>query len=335
MKKLFYGIVLLLFFTVSCDKKEIEVDKSQIIVESKKEASSIAYYYNNTEYIIELDNERNLIESDASATLKQLIDQNPNLSSFQFGANMDKVFMFNSEMEGYKYVEENIDKALGRKFQVGHATNLLRDHLISKYGADIDYSNTTIYSEAKKGVEEIYSNFKIAGAIPRNLEDFMGKLERNDVSKAGNRSNGSFRLWEHINSQGEMFDIESEPNVWIWTHGNYNCFKTYAAADLNWNYRDSNESWNDCMSSVCFLYQPGSDGTAYGFYRHPHFNQSNCAKYTIVFTAQDYGANGVVCVNNLANQNYVNIFCGNMENNLSSLRMQYVWQGCPFDFSDF
>lgn len=322
-----------LFFMNSCSEKQRSEEKG-VQTENYK---TITYVYNGNEYAIKIDEKRNLIPTEESECLQNLLSQQSDATSFSFGFNPEKkVFIFNSEMDGYKYIEENKDKELGRKFQVAHATNLLRDELIKKYGTpDIDYTNPQIYTEALAGIEEIYRVFKIAGDIPRDLEFFMGKLERNDPNQGNSRSNGLFRLWEHANLQGEMFDMESEPNVWSWTHGNWNCYKTYQAADLNWNYRQNNQSWNDCMSSACLARQQGADAVAFGFFRHPHFTSYGCDAHITYYTLADWQQYGNVdCINNLYYQDYVNLFCGNMENNLSSLKMKIVWQGCPLDFSD-
>lgn len=42
----------------------------------------------------------------------------------------------------------------------------------------------------------------------------------------------------------------------------------------------------------------------------------------------------VPCQNRLNQINYGGLYFSNMHDNISSLRMQIVWQGCPIDFSE-
>ncbi len=332
-----YALLAMLMLCLHACSKEVNTD-IQTLETPEAEAverpaiSATTYIYKEKTYKVNIDKEGNPIETEESEALRELLSNQSDATSFSFGTNtQETVYIFDSEMDGYKYIEEKQDKRLGRKLQVGHATDLLRDQLIAKYGSeDLDYSNPLIYEEARKGIEAIYTEFKIVGEVPRDVEHFMGKLETNNSET--NRISSIFRLWEHPNSQGEMFDLVNEPNVAAYTHGDWNCFRTYIARDLNLNFRQSGQSWNDCFSSACMSYQPGSDAAAFAFYRHPHVN-SYCDKRILTAKKTEWYNGTTICMNNLFYELY-STFCGNMENNISSVRVKIIWQGCPLDFTD-
>lgn len=332
------GLLLLILFLVSCSKEsKIEEQASTTIDNSTR----TAFFYEGRKYNLLFDNKGLLIPTEESELFQKTIDGKTGMAEFIFlDGEKDAIYLFDSEMEGYKYYEDNFDKRIGRDFQVGHATNLLRDKLYEKYGnIDFDYSNPLIYADAKAGIEDIYNRFNIEGEVSKDLAFFMGELDNNNSSsQTNNRNNNSWRLWEHANRGGDVFNLETEPNVWSWTHGNYNCFKTYAAADLNWNYRQNNQSWNDCISSMEFNFQPGASHMGFAMYKHPHFSQGGCNKMIYpVSAAQFYSGAFKTYHSNLAYSQYHyggTAFCGSMENTMSSLRMQIIWEGCPIDYSD-
>lgn len=319
-------MLLFVFLIVSCSK---ETDIKQQ-VEFSEPTTKKTFVYDGKEYTLVFNEKGGLVPTKDSELLENLVANEKDATTFTFGqGNYDKLFLFNSEMEGYKYFEEHIDQKIGRKLQLGCAISLLRDQLIAEYGTDLDYTNSALYNKAKQGVEAIYRDLKVANDFPKDIEAFIGKAHDNNAAA---RSNGSFRLWEHPNSLGDMFDLEAEPNVSSWTHGNWNCYLEHYAPDLNLNFRSNNQTWDDCMSSLCMSYQPGSDAMACAVNRHPNYYNDGCDRHIFVH----YGGNpgDFTCISNLVNSVYVNFFCGNMENNISCLRMRYVWSTCPIAFSD-
>ena len=323
-------LLLCAFLTISCSKEqEIQETQSQI-AESTREK---IFVYNQKEYKILFDKKEHFIPNEQSALLEKLVIEQSDVTAFLFsGREEAKTHLFNSEMEGYKYYEEYIDEKVGRQFQVGHATNLLRDQLIGQYGVDINYDDPQIYAYTKAAIDDIYNDFKIVGTPPRDVESFMGKLGE---KKKTNRNNNSWQLWEDMGRNGEMFNLETEPNVSHWVHGAWDCNETYAAMYLDWNYRQNNQSWEDCISSYCFNFQPGARAMAFAVYKDGFLTQGNCKKLVTTIKESDWN-NGYVdpCWNNLTIDHFGGLFCSTVNDNISSLRMQIVWSGCPIDFSD-
>lgn len=314
----------------SCSKEqEVRDTQSQI----SKNTTEKVFVYNEKEYKILFDKNEQFIPNEESTLLESLVAEQSDVTAFSFSSREEETHLFNSEMEGYKYYEEHIDQKVGRQFQVGHATDLLRDQLIERYGVDINYNDPQIYAEVKTAIDNIYSEFKIVGTPPRDVASFMGKLgEGRDRS----RNNNSWRLWEDAIQNGDMFNLETEPNVWFWIHGAWDCNWTYAAANLDWNYRQNNQSWEDCISSFCFNFQPGAKAVRYAVYKDGFFTQGNCKKYIRTIRESDWNNGYVVpCNNDLTTTTFGGLFCNNLNDEISSLRMQIVWQGCDTDFSDF
>ncbi|WMX12865.1 MULTISPECIES: hypothetical protein [unclassified Aureispira] len=326
---LMVALMLLFSLVISCSKqKEAEETQNQI----SQNTIERTFVYNQKEYKILFGKEEHFIPNEESALLESLVAEQSDVVAFSFSGREKKIHLFNSEMEGYKYYEEHIDEKVGRQFQVGHATNLLRDQLIARYGVDINYNDPQIYAETKAAIDAIYNEFKIVGTPPRDVEAFMGKLGE---GRSASRNNNSWRLWEDAIQNGEMFNLETEPNVWFWIHGEWDCNWTYAAANLDWNYRQSNQSWEDCISSYCFNFQPGADAMAFAVYKDGFFTQGNCKKLVTTINESDWN-NGYVarCWNDLTADHFGGLFCTTVNDNISSLRMQIVWDGCPVDFND-
>ena len=106
--------------------------------------------------------------------------------------------------------------------------------------------------------------------------------------------------------------------------------------DLGWNYRSNNQSWNDCISSFCFNYQPGADAMCFGVYRDAAFGSGLCNKLIYhLYPNQWFSGSFVPCYNDLTNIHFGSVFCKSLDDDISSLRMQIVWQGCPVDFTNF
>lgn len=323
-------LLLCSLLILSCSKeREIQEIKTQIDESTREKI----FVYNQKEYKILFDEKEHFIPNEQSTLLENLVAEQSDVTAFSFSSREGaKTHLFNSEMEGYKYYEEYIDEKAGRQFQVGHATNLLRDNLIEQYGVDINYDDPQIYAYTKAAIDGIYNDFKIVGTPPRDVESFMGKLGE---KKNTNRNNNSWQLWEDSGRNGDMFNLETEPNVWFWVHGAWDCNETYAAAYLDWNYRQNNQSWEDCISSYCFNFQPGARAMRFAVYKDGFFTQGHCKKYIRTINESDW-SNGYVdpCNNDLTTTTFGGLFCSNLNDEISSLRMQIVWQGCPIDFYD-
>lgn len=259
-------LLLCSFLVFSCSKEqELQETQNQI----SENTTEKIFVYNQKEYKILFDKNEHFIPNEQSALLESSVAEEADLTAFSFSSKEGgTIHLFDSEMEGYKYYEENIDKKVGRQFQVGHATDLLRDELIAQHGVDINYDDPQIYAYTKAAIDNIYREFKIVGTPPRDVAAFMGKLGE---GKEQGRNNNSWQLWEDIGRNGEMFNLETEPNVWFWIHGEWDCNWTYAAANLDWNYRQSNQSWEDCISSYCFNFQPGAKSMAFASYKDGFF----------------------------------------------------------------
>lgn len=210
------AVVLLLSIcaVISCSKEKVMEQTAASTPQelTKKGTTEKVFVYQEQDYLILFDNNGDYIPTAASDALQRAIATAADLTAFSFSSKGEnKTHLFDSEMEGYKYGETHIDQRSGRQLQVGHATNLLRDQLIQKYGSPpIDYTNPIIKAEAEAGVAAIYAAYHIAGSPPKNVVDFMGTLG-NKTTKSTN--NNSWQLWEHPIQNGEVFDMETEPNV--------------------------------------------------------------------------------------------------------------------------
>ncbi|MGH1339370.1 MAG: hypothetical protein ACRBFS_24840, partial [Aureispira sp.] len=234
-----FSLIIVLFYTaIACSKEqELEITSSTVpIMPTKnnpltKQAATKIFVYQKKEYHLLFDTRNDGIPTKASTELERAVAHTTDLTAFTFlGKDSDKTYLFDTEMQGYQYIETHIDQSSGRQLQVGHATDFLRDQLIAKYGAPpIDYTNPIIRAEAQDGINAIYQQFNIVGKPSTDVAAFMGTLQNNN---AKNTNNNSWQLWEHPIQNGEVFDIETAPNVWSWTHGEWNCNITYAAMDL-------------------------------------------------------------------------------------------------------
>lgn len=106
--------------------------------------------------------------------------------------------------------------------------------------------------------------------------------------------------------------------------------------DLGWNYKQNNQSWNDCISSYCFNFQPGARAMCFGVYKDAAFASGLCNKKVHYVYDNDI-ANGtfIPCHNDITNAHFGSVFCKTLNDDISSLRMQVVWQGCSASFHDF
>ncbi len=74
----------------------------------------------------------------------------------------------------------------------------------------------------------------------------------------------------------------------------------------------------------------------FGVYKNAAFASGLCNKWIISMTASEwYGGHVVPCINDLTNVHFGSVFCRTLDDDISSLRMQVVWQGCPVSFHDF
>ena len=153
MKKYCINLAMLLLFglfIVSCSK---EIENKNNSLSSSEFKTTKTFVYNDQEFELLFDKDNNIIPTEESDLLTQSISNKPNIVGFSLlGFEGEKTYFFDSEMEGYKYYEDNVDKHIGRKLQIGHATNLLRDKLMNTYGVNLDYNNPQVYADAKNGI---------------------------------------------------------------------------------------------------------------------------------------------------------------------------------------
>jgi hypothetical protein len=138
------------------------------------------------------------------------------------------------------------------------------------------------------------------------------------------------KLYEHNNFNGAELRLETASNSVIWTHGPWNCYRTTANSNLTYEPRFGG-NWNDVISSTCINFQNGADAVAYGYYADPSYAHSWCGYLIQVW--QSYQLTFQHC-SPLQTSYWNGNFCGNMNDQISSLRMQMVWQACPQNFDD-
>jgi hypothetical protein len=108
-----------------------------------------------------------------------------------------------------------------------------------------------------------------------------------------------------------------------------------ANPDLTLEFQTNGNNWNDCISSKCLSYIQGADAMAEGYYKDSHFGVYACGYQ--VFT---YRANGVnyypPCFNFRTYPWHDKLgWCGHINDQVSSIRIKAVWEGCYTDDSVF
>lgn len=239
-------------------------------------------------------------------------------------------YLFDSEFDGYDYIEKNEKPLIGRRFKVAHRIDELRESLLIKYGELLDYNNPTVYEDARLGVQVIYDELKIDKDFPRDLETFIGT----DGGQLSPQRNSVLTVYADANYSGSELCVETAPNTVTWNYGDWDCFTMAANINLTLEFQPNGNNWNDCISSKCFNYVDGADAMSVGFYKDSDYAVYGCAYNVQFFYSTTANPIPGWCYNMLDQPWVGGPYCGHMNDQISSIRIKAIWQGCPIEFSD-
>jgi hypothetical protein len=283
----------------------------------------VVYHYKGKEYPLYLikGSMNEFIQDENTKALDQIVGSVSGMGTFTFSDKpANHFYLFDSEFDGYDYIEKNGKPLIGRKFKHAYRIDELRDRLWEKYGEDINYTNPAIYADALAGIEAIHAELKIDTDLPRDLEFYIGEKT---TGQNGQRS-PLMTLYENTNFGGSSLNVETASNTSTWTHGPYNCYRTTANPDL------AQVSWNDRASSSITSFQSGADAVGYAYYKDTNYARYFCGLYLSIIYS---GGSGIPDMTQTAWSNFP-LFCTTMNDQISSVRIKVIWQGCTVDFSD-
>lgn len=322
-------LFLILGIIFACSKEEQISNVATNTAHLRNNQADVVYFYKDKSYPLYFkEGSTEEFVKDENLEALNLITEGKPLADFEFSYQpKNHHFLFDSEFEAYDYVEKNDYPLIGRKFKLAHRIDELRELLLNKYGEDLDFSNPSIYSESMQRIEEIYAELKIANDLPKRIEEFIGIKEEN----RNQRSGPLMQVFVDNNMQGDMLDLETAPNTVTWTHGAWGCYRTTANPDLTQEFQTNGNNWNDCISSFCCNYVDGARAVCYASYKDAHYAQYACSRQKLDVLIGE----GIqeFCVPSLRNRVWAGL-CGHMNDQVSSIRVKVVWQGCNITWSD-
>ena len=321
---------LLLFSSVilySCTKQLENTPVNQC-----DDCQQTTYYYNGKNYTLSTTKEGTVHKDQNYEAFYEATKGREGLVEFAFGD--DKVYFFDSEYDGYQYVEDNHDKLLGRKFKLSYRIEELRNEFKETYGDQIDYTNPEIKNEINTKIKGIFAEQHFTGELPQDLEAFLG-IRQSQFS--ANRS-CIFNLYEHSYQGGASLCVETAPTANMVTYGPYDCYTMASISDLGLENLNGGTSWNDQASSAYVNYVSGADAMAVGFYKHRYFLATSCnskvyfmspnnAPFSNNLYVTDMSAGGVF-FDISPQEPYPAWWCGTMNDAVSSVKVLAVWSGC-------
>lgn len=302
--------------------------------ENTKGSKTISCHYEGKEYILTFSEDRQNVVSDENfEAFNNATSGKEGLAGFKMpNYSKNHVFLFNSVFEGYDFLEKDFDALIGRKFKFSYRIDQLREKLIAKHGESINYQNQAIYNEILASIKNIYEELHYTGDLPRDLEAFVGiKAEQFH----GGRSH-VLLVYEHQGGNGASLQVETAASTSITNYGPYNCYTMAALADLGLETMNGSTSWNEQISSRNFEYVSGADAMGIGYYKHRFHFTSGCNHYEEIISPNsgyqapeliDFDFNWPGFLNGL--------FCGSIGDNISSIKVKAIWQGCYTDASQF
>lgn len=322
-------LFLILGIVFACSKEEQVTNVAKNTTHSRSNQADVVYFYKEKSYPLHFKDgsTEEFIQDENLDALNQVTAGKP-LASFEFSYHpQNHHFLFDSEFEAYDFVEKNGYPLIGRKFKLSHRIDELRELLLKKYGERLDFNNTAVYTEAMQHIENIYAELNITNDLPKRIEDFIGIKETNRNQRFG----PLMQVFVDNNMQGEMLDIESAPNTVTWTHGAWGCYRTTANPDLTQEFQSNGNNWNDCISSFCCNYVDGARAVCYASYKDSHYAQYACSRQKL----DVYVGEGIqeFCIPSLRDRVWAGL-CGHMNDQVSSIRVKVIWQGCTITWSD-
>jgi hypothetical protein len=333
--------IVLLLTIMACTKQQ-ELNTTQATLTTKtSEQADVVYHYKGQAYPLyyKEGSVEAFVEDENFVNLQTATAQSA-IVTFTYGNDHNHNFyLFDNEMEGYDYLEKHGDNPLiGRKFKLSYRIDELRDNLQAQFGESLDFKNPTVAQAARQGVEAIYQELQMNVPFPSNLEAFIGIQTPNfSRQKTGSAVSSApvLTVWEHADAQGSELYVEQAPNTVIWNYGDWNCFTMAANPDLTLEFQPNGNNWNDCISSQCLSYIQGADAMGVGLYKDSHFGV-----YAVGYRVLTYFKNGPYpdppCFNHTSEYWYQpNGWTGHMNDQVSSIRIKAIWQGCYTGYDDF
>lgn len=300
------------------------VDKSNVL---------FCHYEGNKYELIPTEDGKSILPNKNFEAFSNAISNKEGLTGFKMPnyAN-NHLFLFDSEFEGYDFLEKKFDALIGRKFKFSYRIDQLRENLISKYGETINYQDQIIYNEVLTSIKSIYEELHYTGDLPRNLEAFIGIKGQQFHS---GRSH-VLLVYEHLGGNGASLQIETASNTSIWNYGHDNCYTMAALPDLGLETMNSSTSWNDQISSRNFQFVSGAEAMGIGYYKHRYYFVSSC-NHIVEIISPKSGYQAPILENfNYNWPGFLNgLFCGSIEDNISSISVKAIWENCYNDDSQF
>lgn len=326
-----------ILISLSCSKERIIASQEQhanpIIKNTVPSDADVVYYYKEVAYPLHFQ-EGSTQDFIKDENYDALLTAAQNATGVFTYSDLPKkwYFLFDTEYDGYDYMEKNGHALIGRKFKLSYRIDQLREALISSYGLPLDFTNTNLIADARMGIEAIYQELHLNLPFPRDIAAFIG-IEQSHFSSNSGRNNPVLTVWEHDTYRGQQLVVDQDPHTFIWTYGDYGCFTMAANPDLTIVNKPDGSNWNDCISSKCLSYISGADAIAEGYYKDINYGVYACGFAVQITYANQY--NPVPACYNMRDQNWVRGWCGHMNDQISSIRIKAVWQGCYTDDSVF
>lgn len=108
-----------------------------------------------------------------------------------------------------------------------------------------------------------------------------------------------------------------------------------ALPDLGLETMSGNTSWDEQISSRNFQYLSGADAMGIGYYKHRYYLATGC-NYILELISPDSAYEPSELLNFDFNwPGFLNgLFCGPIEDNISSISIKAIWQRCDINFLD-
>ncbi|MFK7798106.1 MAG: hypothetical protein AB8E82_11680 [Aureispira sp.] len=337
MKELL-SITCCLLLLIACNKEQAV---ETVATTEKSNQADVIYYYKEQAYPLYLEegSTADFVQDENFVALQQATAQSPIVTFHYSDQPLNHVYLFDSEFEGYDYMEKHhANPLLGRKFKISLRIDELRERLIAQYGEILDFKDGAVAQAAQQGVAAIYEELHINLPLPNDLEAFIGISNDNFVRpKTGSAisSNPVLTVWEHDNLGGAEMYVDQAPNTVIWNYGDWNCFTMAANPDLTLEFKPDGTNWNDCISSKCLSYIQGADAMSEGYYKDSHFGVYACGFVVQLTKKTNLNAYPGACFNMRSQQWVRGHFCGHINDQISSIRIKAIWEGCYEDDTVF
>lgn len=335
MKRFILGSNALLLFLGACTKEPATTTPSST-TKSKNSISDadFVYHYKGMAYPLHLEagTEGSFVQDESYLALQQATQQGANYDYSFSNHPSNHSFLFDNEWEMYNFMEADGHAKEARHFKLLHRIEELRTALSDQYGTPLDFKNPAVQQAAQVGVQRMYEELNVITDFPQDLETFLG-VQGGDFVKVGQKTNHVCTVYEHDNLQGQFLDVETASNTVIWTYGLDDCYTMAANPDLSLEYKLDGTNWNDCISSRIFNYVVGADAMGYSHFKDSHFAKYGCSWKGTFFYRHELGNNPSFW-NNMRDLYWGGFLCGHQNDQITSIRLKAVWQGCEVDFSD-